>query len=203
MSIESRLALLCVLAGACDRAVEVAGNLHGTALPTAAPRPDFVLRGLDGGTYSFAPETAGRLTLLFFGYTNCPDVCPATMANLAAATARLTPTERLGLRVVFVTTDPERDTPARLGPWLAALDPDFIGLTGTIDAVIAAQRAAGVAPAVRDSDGPGYTVSHAAQVIVVSPDDSVRVVYPFGTRQSEWAADLPRLLANPAIGPAR
>ena len=203
MSTALRLVLLCAFAGACDRAVAVAGDLHGVALPTPAPRPDFVLRGIDGAAYAFAPETRGRLTLLFFGYTHCPDVCPATMENLAAATARLTPTERLGLRVVFVTTDPERDTPERLGPWLAALDPDFIGLTGTIDGVIAAQRAAGVAPAVRDSDGPGYTVSHAAQVIVVSPDDTVRVVYPFGTRQSEWAEDLPRLLANAAIGPAR
>jgi protein SCO1/2 len=183
--------------------VTVAGDLHGTALPTPAPRPDFVLRGIDGGPYAFGPETQGRLTLLFFGYTHCPDVCPATMENLAAATARLTPTERLGLRVVFVTTDPERDTPERLGPWLAALDPDFIGLTGTIDDVIAAQRAAGVAPAVRDADGPGYTISHAAQVIVVSPDDTVRVVYPFGIRQAEWAEDLPRLLATPAVGPTR
>lgn len=156
----------------------------------------------DGSPFDLS-TFSGSNTLLFFGYTHCPDVCPATMENLAAATARLTPTERLGLRVVFVTTDPERDTPGRLGPWLAALDPDFIGLTGTIEDVIAAQRAAGVAPAMRDSDGPGYTVSHAAQVIVVSPDDTVRVVYPFGTRQAEWAEDLPRLLTNPAIGPAR
>jgi len=168
--------------------------LHGVRLPAAAPRPAFTLRTVEGAEFRFAQETAGRLTLLFFGYTNCPDVCPATMANLGAVMARLTGEERKRVRVVFVTTDPDRDQPEVLGPWLARFDRDFVGLFGAIDEVIAAQRAAGVEPAVRDSAGPGYTVSHAAQVIVVSPDDSIHLHYPFGTRQSEWASDLPILL---------
>lgn len=191
-----RLLPALALLGSCGPAAEPARDLHGALLPAPTPRPEFTLRTTDGAPFAFHEATRGRLTLLFFGYTNCPDVCPATMATLGAVAGRLTPTERRSLDVVFVTTDPERDTPEVLGPWLAQFDRDAIGLTGTLDEVIAAQRAAGVSAAVRDSGGTPerYTVSHAAQVIVVSPDDSVHVAYPFGTRQREWTDDLPRLL---------
>jgi len=187
------LPVLTLLSAACGAGEATVGGLHGVALPTAVPRPAFTLLTPEGRTYDFQTATRGRLTLLFFGYTSCPDVCPATMANLGAVLARTTSTERGAIDVVFVTTDPARDTPDRLRAWLGRFDRDFIGLTGTAEQVEAAQRAAGVATAVR---GPGadYSVSHAAQVLVYSPDDSGHVAYPFGTRQSEWADDLPKLL---------
>lgn len=172
-------------------------GLHGTMLPTALPRPAFTLTDTRGQPFAFDRATAGRLTFLFFGYTNCPDVCPATMANLGAVLGRLTAEDRRDIRVVFVTTDPERDTAARLAEWLARFDRGFVGLTGTLDEVGAAQRAAGVAPASRDPKSGGgpsdYVVFHAAQVIVISPDDSVHIEYPFGTMQRDWADDLPTL----------
>lgn len=189
-----RLAFLLLLPGCTNAPAESHGALHGTVLPTAQARPDFVLQRTDGRAFDFRAETAGTLTLLFFGYTSCPDVCPATMANLGAVLGRLTSEERRDIRVVFVTTDPARDTGPVLAAWLNGHDPGFIGLLGPTEAIDAAQRAAGVSPAVRDAGaGERYTVSHAAQVIVVSPDDSVHVVYPFGTRQREWADDLPAL----------
>ena len=170
-------------------------GLHGALLPEARPRPAFTLRTTGDSPFAFAEATRGRLTFLFFGYTMCPDVCPATMSNLAAVLDRLTSTERSRMAVVFVTTDPARDTPSVLGPWLRAFDSEFIGLTGSAEALEAAQRAAGVIPATRGAGGPGsYPVFHAAQVIVVSPDDSIHVEYPFGTRQRDWADDIPRLL---------
>lgn len=189
------LLTLSITLVACSPAPNPARDLHGALVPSPTPRPAFTLTTTEGTPFAFHEATRGRLTLLFFGYTNCPDVCPATMANLGAVARRLTPTERRRLDVVFVTTDPARDRPEVLGPWLRQFDPDAIGLTGSLDEVIAAQVAAGVAPAIRDRGGTAaeYTVSHAAQVIVVSPDDSVHVVYPFGTRQREWADDLPRL----------
>lgn len=195
-----RVALLSLLglAAGCGAAPDRPfGALRGAMLPDPLPRPDFVLERTDGRVFDFRAETSGRLTLLFFGYTSCPDVCPATMGNLAAVLGRLRSQDRRGIDVVFVTTDPDRDTAAVVETWLRRFDPQFIGLVGSAEALRRAQEAAGVSPAVRDAgDRTGYTVSHAAQVIVVSPDDSVHIAYPFGTRQHEWAEDLPKLTAR-------
>ncbi|MDX2059432.1 MAG: SCO family protein [Gemmatimonadales bacterium] len=175
---------------------ELAGDLSGFALPEATARPAFSLTTLAGDSFDFRARTAGRLTLLFFGYTNCPDVCPATMANIGAVTNRLPSAERREFDVIFVTTDPDRDTPERLGPWLAKFDREIIGLTGSAAQLEAAQRAAGITVAFRDDSTGNYNVFHAAQVLVYSPDDSAHVMYPFGTRQAEWGADLPKLLTR-------
>ena len=100
-------------------------------------RPSFTLTDTTGAAYDFKAATAGRPTLLFFGYTNCPDVCPTTMANVAVALRRLDPAVARDLQVVFVTTDPAFDTPAVLGEYLGRFDADlptpFIGLTGDQD----------------------------------------------------------------------
>jgi protein SCO1 len=189
------LLVIAVVAGCGPGTTRTIDGLHGFVPPAATPRPSFTLTTLRGQPFAFDRATAGRLTFLFFGYTNCPDVCPATMANLGAVLGRLTAEDRRNISVVFVTTDPERDTPERLTEWLHHFDPAFIGLTGTPEQVTAAQQAAGVAAAVRDTTLPSgeYFVSHAAQVIVVSPDDSVHIQYPAGTMQRDWADDLPGL----------
>lgn len=192
-----RIAILLVLAAcASPPKAELSGNLTGWALPDAVARPRFTLQSTTGASFDFEAKTRGKLTLLFFGYTHCPDVCPATMQNIAAVTNRMTSRERDQVAVVFVTTDPGRDSLPVLKDWLRRFDPEFVGLTGSVADLEAAQRAAGVAPAIRDTAAGNYTVSHAAQVLVYSPDDSGHVVYPFGTRQSEWAADLPKLLTR-------
>ncbi|HEU5170512.1 MAG TPA: SCO family protein, partial [Gemmatimonadales bacterium] len=148
-------------------------------------------------------DTRGAVTLLFFGYTHCPDVCPVHMANLAAVLDRLPTQIADRVRVVFVTTDPERDTPARLREWLGAFDARFIGLTGPPEQLERAQIAAGVLPAVRDTAaGENYSVGHAAQVIAYTADGLGRVMYPFGTRQADWEHDLPRLVRASGEAPA-
>lgn len=192
-----RVAMLgfLLLAAACrDPIPEVAADISGHPLPKPLPRPEFVLTDMHGGSYDFGERTRGRLTLLFFGYTHCPDVCPATMENLGAVVRRMPTEQRARLDVVFVTTDPERDTALRLQQWLGRFDGEVIGLTGTIPEVEAAQRAARVGVAIRDTASGNYAVAHAAQVLVFSPDDSSHVAYPFGTRQASWAADIPKLL---------
>lgn len=190
-----RLVVAALLLG-CSRVAAPAGQLAGVLLPNAVPRPNFDLTTTDGRPFSFARATAGRLTLLFFGYTNCPDVCPATVSILAAAMKKLSSEDRGRIDLVFVTTDPERDRPDSLARWLQQFDREYIGLTGTPVELAAAQRAAGVAPAIRYTINGSYTVSHAAQVIVYSPDDSSHIAYPFGTRQQQWVADLPELLTR-------
>jgi protein SCO1/2 len=209
-----RLSLLLLVAvatlGACGRSGEQArgsaageDGWRGTLLAEPWPKPDFTLTATDGRPYDFAAETDGYLTLLFFGYTHCPDVCPLHMANLDAVLDQLPGDVRANTKVVFATTDPARDTPARLKDWLGAFDPSFIGLTGSLPEVVAAQEAAGVAVAGAeppDDDG-SYVVGHAAQVIAYTRDREAHIVYPFGTRQGDWADDLPRLLEEPAWNP--
>ncbi len=178
------------------RASVAPDRLRGVEPPNPEPKPAFTLTDLDGRRYDFLAETAGRLTFLFFGYTHCPDICPVHLANLAAALARLPRADADRVRVVFVTTDPQRDTPERMKRWLGAFDPAFVGLTGSRAELEAAQRAAGVAPTVAQPapGDTGYAVGHAAQVIAYGPDGNMRAQYPFGTRQKDWAHDLPILL---------
>ena len=176
---------------------------RGTELGTPWPKPDFTLTDTNGQPFAFRAGTDGYLTLLFFGYTHCPDVCPLHMANLSAVLEAASGDVRANTKVVFATTDPARDTPEVLKSWLANFNPAFIGLTGTPDEVAAAQEAAGVPVAGAEppeADG-SYVVGHAAQVIAYTRDGQAHVVYPFGTRQGDWAEDLPRLLREPAWNP--
>ncbi len=167
---------------------------HGALLGEPQPRPDFTLTDTAGQPYDFAAETGGQLTLLFFGYTSCPDVCPIHMATLSAAL------EQPGMPdpvVVFVTTDPVRDSPDRLRSWLDNFGADFVGLTGTPEQIAAAEDAAGVARSIvpaSDTGGGDYEVGHAAQIIAYTPDDRSHLQYPFGVRRQDWEADLPRML---------
>jgi len=172
-----------------------AARWHGTLLEPAAPRPSFVLTDTDGRPFDFAAETSGELTLLFYGYTNCPDICPIHMATIAQALDRI----NVDARVVFVTTDPARDTPERIRAWLDTFDPSFIGLTGSPEEVAAAQQAIGMTVAVTEpADAEGdYTVGHGSGVWVITPDDRVHLIYGFGTRQDDWVADLPAIAREP------
>lgn len=167
-------------------------------LSTPVEMPDIVLTDTDGEPYDLRAESEGRVTLLYFGYLNCPDACPIHMAVLDHTFEQLAPDVRASIDVVFVTTDPERDSPADLGAFLDRFDPDFVGLTGSADDLRDAQVAAGVPVAVvepADADGE-YLVGHATQVVVFDADGVARRVYPFGVRQSDWLADLPRLVAE-------
>lgn len=169
----------------------------GFELMQAVGKPDFTLTDLDGKPFRFREQTDGYVTLLFFGYTNCPDVCPLHMANIGAVLAQQPPEIANRVKVVFVTTDPERDSIPVLKAWLGHFNASFIGLTGTHAEVVAAQEAARLLPADKDTVNKlangGYSVGHAAQVLAYTADDSLRVVYPFGIRQEDWAYDIPRL----------
>lgn len=171
-------------------------GLRGRVLPGPIPKPDLVLTDVYGRTFDLRRETDGYLTLLFFGYTYCPDICPIHMANLGAVIHGLRPTLAQRIKVVFVTTDPDRDTPERLGSWLTNFHEGFIGLTGDTATVNAAQRALYLPlPQIGPADSSGsYFVGHAAAVVAFSPDNVAHVMYPFGIRQADWANDLPKLL---------
>lgn len=172
----------------------------GVAVELGRPitAPDVTLTDTNGDPFDLSTALTGRTTLLYFGYLNCPDACPIHMAVLSGVMRRLPPDVAAEIQVIFITTDPERDDAAALREYLDRFDPSFIGLTGSDDELVETQIAAGVPIAVRepvDDDGE-YLVGHATQVLVFEPDGVARVVYPFGVRQSDWAADLPRLVRH-------
>lgn len=209
------LALAFVLAG-CDTGASRAGTdamgrlaaYRGAELLAPIAKPALALKDLDGRPFDFRGRTEGYLTLLFFGYTYCPDVCPVHIANLGAVLRAMPAETRDRIKVVFVTVDPERDTPARVRSWLRefnrGLDSNFIGLTGSVAEIEAAQAAVGVPAAVRErrvrttpeaAIRPGeYEMGHAAQVFAFTTDNMAHLAYPFGTRQVDWARDLPALV---------
>lgn len=170
---------------------------RGIVLEDAPPKPSFILEDANGELFDFTQETDGYSTFLFFGYTSCPDVCPVHMASLAAVRRQLPSELQRKMKVVFVTTDPERDTPERIRAWLANFDPEFVGLRGSKAEVDSIQLSLGLPPSIYEppDENGFYVVGHASQVLAFSPDGSIRVVYPFGTRQADWKHDIPKLAA--------
>jgi protein SCO1 len=194
--------LVLVLTG-CNRARDTLDRLEGqppvrgTVIDPPVPRPAVTMTSTAGTPFDFAQATKGRVTLITFGYTHCPDVCPVHMANIAGALAQLPAAERARVSVVFVTTDPARDSLPQLRHWLDSFNPTFIGLRGTDDQLTAMERAFGIAPAQReDLPGGGYAMGHSAQVFAFTPDDSAHVIYLPGMTSADYAHDLPRLLRD-------
>ncbi|CAG7651071.1 SCO family protein [Actinacidiphila bryophytorum] len=180
--------------------VATAGSQPGTLLDTPFAKPNLQLTDNHGKPFNLVKQTAGHPTLLFFGYTHCPDVCPTTMSDLALAKAKLPKADQDKLRVVFVSSDPQRDTPARLTAWLGAMDKSFIGLTGDFTAIQAAARSVGVgiSPPVKEKDG-SITVTHGAEVLAFWPkDDKGHVLYMSGTTAEQFAHDLPKIIRSEA-----
>jgi protein SCO1/2 len=161
---------------------------HGGIVTPPLPKPSFTLTDTSGIRFDFRSKTDGYITLLFFGYTNCPDICPMHMAYLGSAFKKLPKEMASRFKVVFVTTDPERDSPQAVRTWLNLFHKDFIGLTGTSAEVRAAQAAAHVPVA---KGAPSY--DHAAFVLAYTQDNLGHVIYPSGISESDWLQDLPRL----------
>jgi cytochrome oxidase Cu insertion factor (SCO1/SenC/PrrC family) len=193
---------------------------HGVEPQPVLPRPEFVLTDTNGKAFDFQQQTGGRPTLLYFGYTHCPDECPTAMADIASALRMASPAVRSKVLVVFITTDVRRDTAPVLRRWLDQFSTQFIGLLGTQAQVNQAQQAAGVAPAYPDGVVPtiaghpdehvhkpgtaphkhfgplGYAVAHTAAIFAYDAADRLPVLYPGGVTPADIAADLP-VLANP------
>jgi protein SCO1/2 len=171
---------------------------HGGVLTPEVVLPDLALQRATGGDRRTA-DTHGRLALVFFGYTRCPDVCPLTLANVTR-TRRLLGPAAASLDAYFVTVDPERDTPARLREYLANFDPAIVGLTGTPEALQQVRTVFGVVAEKRVLPGSAadYAIDHTALIYLVDgrgTSNRVRLVYPHVTQPEDVAADVRRLLA--------
>ena len=178
------------------RAFDPAG-LAGPQISPPLPKPELVLRSTDGAVFDLKKETEGYVTLLFFGYTHCPDVCPVHLANIGAAMKRLDPRTASGIKVVFVTVDPKRDTPEVMRSWLDKFDPRFIGLTGDSASIAWAftQLRLGHPMEPVQADTGLYTIAHIALVLAFTSDNLAHVAYPLGIPKDAWTNDL-KLLAK-------
>ncbi|MDQ0960390.1 protein SCO1/2 [Streptomyces sp. B4I13] len=167
-----------------------------TVLDQPFAKPALVLTDTRGAAYDLRKETDGHPTLVYFGYTNCPDVCPLTMSNIAVAKKQLPKAEQDELRVVFVTTDPDRDTPAALGAWLKGIDPQVVGLTGKFATIQAAARSLGISVEAPHKDKNGKIVStHGTQVVAFSPKtNGGYVLYGENAKVDDYIKDLPKII---------
>jgi protein SCO1/2 len=172
------LAGFALLALGCTRTSPTGASLH--PLYGLAPRLAFTLQDAVSGATVTATDFRDRVVMLYFGYTHCPDICPTTLAKLAAAVRELAPAERHRVRILFVTVDPTRDTLAVLRPYAAAFGPEVVGLRGTkaeIDRLAARYR---VTYSFGKPNARGnYDVTHSSAVFIFGRDGrSAAVVEP-------------------------
>lgn len=185
-------------------------SFRGVALDPPEPAPTLRLAGAQGDTFDLASER-GRAVLVFFGYTHCPDICPTTLADWARVRTALGD-DAGKVRFVFVSVDPERDTPEVSARYAHQFDPSFVGLTAdraSLPALLSAWRIAAYeepAPLPDSASGsaadtlpPGmvgddYMVAHSSQTFLIDPEGRLRVLYPAGSTSQDMIEDLKRLL---------
>ena len=169
---------------------------RGLPLEVDRQLPDVTLLDVDDTPVELDEAFRGTPTLLFFGYTSCPDICPVHLAAIASA-MDASGTEYDEIDVVFVSVDPERDTPERIEEYLANFSTEMVGLHEDLEVVGEALTELDLpGPVVSGPDprGDGDLIAHPAQVIGFDADGEARRVWPFGARRSDWVADMPRIV---------
>jgi protein SCO1/2 len=158
--------------------------------------PDFTLRGSDGKELKLS-SFRGKLVVLEFGYTSCVDVCPVSLATLAQARKQLGALAEQ-VQVIYVTVDPERDTPDRMKRYLGAFDPAILGGSGTPEQLAKVRRDYGIS-ASKKVIGPGkddYVIGHSSYLYFIDRKGSLRALLPFGRSADDVAHDAAILLKN-------
>ena len=166
---------LLLLVGGCTQPTEhpadhanadPEGYLGGTSLPQPYAMPDVTLTDTAGRPYNLTTSPSRPVTLMFFGYSKCPDVCVTVLSEVALALQRLEPAERDAIQMIFVTTDPARDKPAVIRGYLDKFDPTFVGLTGSLATIKQAAGQVGVdIEGMKRLPSGGYEVGHSSQVV--------------------------------------
>jgi protein SCO1/2 len=150
---------------------------------------DFVLTDGQGADWRLADQR-GSLVLMFFGYTLCPDICPATLGTLKQVRAQLG-AQASDVLVVFVTVDPQRDTPDRIGKYVTAFDPTFVALSGSEEALEPVWKAYGVFRAISENaSGAGYLVDHSTRTYLIDRGGNLRATYTFGAPLEDLVQDI-------------
>ena len=213
--LAAALAVLTVLAAAgcaeetrsapegpvADVRINDADGLNGALLPRPYRVPDVVLQDTSGASFDLATAARKPVTLVFFGYTHCPDVCHVVMANISSALVRLPEGQRSQVDMVFVTTDPRRDTPQVLRSYLDRFDPGFRGVTGELSGIVRLGKAFDVEiEHGRKLASGGFDIAHGTQVVGVRPDRTAPLVWTEGTAPEALADDLTKILEDKVSG---
>jgi protein SCO1/2 len=169
------------------------GKLKAGVFDPPRQAPDFSLSGSNGSELELS-RYRGKVVLLGFGFTSCAYVCPTTLSTLAKARKKLGPSGN-DLQVVYVTVDPERDSPAKMRSYLSSFDASFIGATGTPEQLGNVRRAYGVvATKVKGKDPADYSVDHSSFVYLIDREGSLRALMPYGHSADDFAHDVAILL---------
>jgi protein SCO1/2 len=185
-----RALLLAALLGAAPAAAEAPALRAGVFEPPR-PAPAFTLAGSDGSELTLA-RYKGKVVILAFGFTSCPDVCPTTLGVLARTRKDLG-AQASDLQIVYVTVDPEHDDTKRMKDYLAKFDPTFVGATGDAAALEAVRKEYGIA-AEKVAGGTGY--SHSSFTYLIDRAGSLRALMPYGHVADDYVHDVRILLAN-------
>lgn len=189
------LAVALVSAGCgADKSVDLAG----TPIDPPYPVSSAVLTTDDGASYSLAKDTTKPLTLVFFGYTRCPDVCPTVLSSIASGLAKLTKAQRKDVQVLFITSDPDRDTGPVLHRYLERFDPSFLGLTGDLATIGEVAKSLHIfVDEGEQLESGGYDPnSHGSYVMGITDKHTAPIVWGGDTAPSEFAKDIRFLLTE-------
>lgn len=184
------LLLALFLLGAPARAADDAGLIAGVFSPPRAA-PEFSLRGSDGQDLTLG-RYRGKVIVLAFGFTSCPDVCPVTLGTLADARKKLG-AQGDELQVVYITVDPERDDVERLRSYLKSFDATFVGGTGTAEQLAAVRKEYGIA-ASRRAAGASYGFDHSSYSYLIDRSGRLRALMPYGHPPGDYVHDVKLLL---------
>lgn len=177
---------LALFAAAC---AGDAHTWHGSPYPEASPAPDIALTDTQGEPFQISAQR-GKTVLIFFGYTSCPDVCPATVAEMRWVFDQMGADASKAV-FTFITVDPERDTTQVLRGFLDKFNPNFVGLTGDQESLVAVEAAYGVYAKAEDhTPGEPYEVTHTARVFLVDPEGMLRTNYSLDTDPEDILLDL-------------
>ncbi|MGA4668516.1 SCO family protein [Propionibacteriaceae bacterium Y1923] len=171
------------------------GYLAGTQLTGGPALPDITLTDQDGNPFALAKDVTTPVVLLFFGYTNCPDICPGILADLASARQRAGEQVQAESTVVLVSTDPPRDTPEVMKAYLERIDPSFIGLTGDLEVIKQAGFDLGITmEQTSQLPSGGYEIEHGTQVYGFGADRTAQVLWTQGTSIGDYKDDITNLV---------
>lgn len=167
-------------------------TFHGTVIQSPEPSHDFTLTSANGDVS--LSDFRGKVVLIYFGYTFCPDVCPGTLGNVAQA-LRDMGTKAEDVQLIMVSLDPERDTPEKLAEYMGHFHPSFIGITGTKEELDKVASLYGIYYQKNEgSNATGYLIDHTATLLVLDREGYLKLVFPYGVTAQDIADDLKYML---------
>ncbi len=167
-------------------------TFHGTVIQSPEPSFDFTLTSMNGDVS--LSDYRGKLVLIYFGYTFCPDICPATLANVGQALREIG-TKAEDVQLIMISLDPERDTPEKLAEYVAHFYPSFIGITGSDEKLAEITSLYGIFYEKHEGTAAtGYLIDHTATLLVIDREGYLKLVFPFGVTTEEIADDLKYML---------